>query len=93
MNPLQVRRDAAAGRFEADVQGGGAECAYLLQGKLMNITHTEVPRVSQGHGMAAALVQAALAQARAAAWKVRPSCSYVRAYMRRDASTRDLLEA
>jgi predicted GNAT family acetyltransferase len=93
MNPLQVRHDAAAGRFEADVPGGRAECAYVLQGQLMDIVHTEVPSVSRGHGVAAALVQAALAQARAAGWKVRPSCSYVRAYMRRDATTRDLLEA
>jgi predicted GNAT family acetyltransferase len=37
-------------------------------------------------------VQAALAHARAQGWRVRPSCSYVRSYMRRHPETQDLLE-
>ena len=40
---------------------------------------------------AAALVQAALAYARAQGLRVRPSCSYVRSYMRRHPETQDLL--
>jgi predicted GNAT family acetyltransferase len=37
----------------------------------------------EGRGIAAALVQAALAHAKANGFKVNPLCSYVRAYMRR----------
>jgi len=36
-------------------------------------------------------VRAALAHARAAGWRVRPSCSYVASYMRRHPQTQDLL--
>ena len=90
--PLHIRHDAAAQRFEAQVEGGTAECVYRLGNGLMNIVHTEVPPRSEGRGIAAALVQAALAHARAMGWRVRPSCSYVRSWMRRHPETRDLLE-
>lgn len=89
---LDIHHDDSAQRFEARVAGGTAECVYRLAGDLMNIVHTEVPPASEGHGVAAALVQAALDHARAQGWRVRPSCSYVRIYMRRHPETRDLLE-
>jgi predicted GNAT family acetyltransferase len=90
---LQIHHDPAAGRFEAQVAGGRAECVYRLQGNLMNIVYTEVPRQVEGQGVAGAMVQAALAHARAMGWQVRASCGYVRAYMRRNPDTHDLLEA
>ena len=90
-NPTIVH-DAAAGRFETSVEGGLAECVYRLGAGVMNIVHTEVPPQSEGRGIAAALVQAALDHARAAGLKVRPSCSYVRSWMRRHPETQDLLE-
>lgn len=93
MTALDIRHDAAASRFECTVPGGIAECAYRLQGGVMNIVHTEVPPASEGRGIAAALVRAALTHARAHGLKVRPSCSYVRSYMRRHADTHDLLDA
>ena len=92
MNGLDIVHDVAAARFEARVEGGIAECVYRLQGGVMNIVHTEVPPASEGRGIAAALVQAALAHARTQGLRVRPSCSYVRVYMRRHAETQDLLE-
>ena len=90
--PLQVRHDSAASRFATDTAGGTAECVYRLGGGVMNIVHTEVPPPCEGRGIAAALVHAALAHARAQGWRVRPSCSYVRSYMRRHPDTLDLLE-
>ena len=92
MNEPTVHHNAAAARFEAQVDGGVAECVYRLQGGVMNIVHTEVPPASEGRGIAAALVRAALAHARAHGLRVRPSCSYVRTYMRRHPETQDLLE-
>jgi len=89
---LQIHHDPNAGRFEAQVAGGRAECIYRLQGSLMNIVYTEVPRQVEGQGVAGALVEAALAHARAKGWQVRPSCGYVRAYMRRNPANQDLLE-
>jgi hypothetical protein len=92
MKTIDIRHEAAAMRFHAPVAGGEAECVYRLAGSLMNIVHTEVPPQAEGQGIAATLVRAALAHARAMGWRVRPSCSYVRSYMRRHAETQDLLE-
>jgi predicted GNAT family acetyltransferase len=92
MKPLDIHHDATAMRFHADVDSGEAECVYRLAGGLMNIVHTEVPPQAEGRGIAAALVRAALAYARAMGWRVRPSCSYVRSYMRRHLDTQDLVE-
>ena len=83
MNMADIRHDAAAGRFEAAVDGGIAECVYRLQGSVMNIVHTEVPPRAEGRGIAAALVQAAVEYARAEGLKVDPRCSYADAWMRR----------
>ncbi len=92
MPALTVTHDRAAQRFEADVEGGRCVADYRLLGKVMHIVHTEVPAALQGQGLAAALVQGVLDQARALGWQVRPVCSYVAAYMRRHPETQDLLE-
>ena len=67
-------------------------CCYRRDGPLLVLHHTEVPAALQGQGLAAQLVAAALAWAREQGLRVRPSCSYVAAYMRRHPETRDLLE-
>ncbi|HOM11778.1 MAG TPA: GNAT family N-acetyltransferase [Rubrivivax sp.] len=92
MNEPQVVHNQAASRFELQVGGGLADCSYRLHSGVMNIVHTGVPPASEGRGVAARLVHAALAHARAQGLKVRPSCSYVAAYMRRHRDTLDLLE-
>jgi predicted GNAT family acetyltransferase len=88
---LHVRHDVAAGRFEADVDGGVAHADYHLRDGVMHIVYTEVPAVARGRGIAAAVVAAALAHAREQGLKVQPMCSYVRAYMRRHPEAADLL--
>jgi predicted GNAT family acetyltransferase len=90
-NPLDVRHDAAASRFEAIVEGLRAELDYQLSGNVMRIFHTGVPPALEGRGIAAELARAALAHARSAGWRVSPACSYVRSYMRRHPETQDLL--
>jgi predicted GNAT family acetyltransferase len=89
---IPIHHDARAQRFEAEVEGDAAECAYRLADGVMTLHHTEVPPRAEGRGIAAQLVRAALAHARAEGLKVRPSCSYVRTYMRRHPDTHDLLE-
>jgi uncharacterized protein len=89
--PVTVIHNAAARRFEAHVQGLLCEAAYEMVGGVMWMTHTGVPRALEGRGIAAQLVSAALAHARAQGLKVHPGCSYVAAYMRRHPETADLL--
>lgn len=57
----------------------------------MIITHTGVPTAFEGQGIAAQLVDAAVAAARAEGWKITPLCSYVAARFRRRPEWHDLL--
>jgi predicted GNAT family acetyltransferase len=97
MGALTIHHDAEAGRFTTQVEGRQSEATYRLvsgpSGPVMHLVHTGVPSALQGRGIAAALVAAALAEASAQGWRVRPVCSYVRAYMRRHPETQDLLES
>lgn len=86
-----IEHDAARGRFHLTLQGHLCVCDYRMRDGAMVLTHTEVAPEIEGHGVAAALVRAALEHARASGLKVRPLCSYVQAYMRRHPDTQDLL--
>jgi predicted GNAT family acetyltransferase len=90
LNPAVVHNRAAA-RFEADFAGRLCLADYRIEGGVLTMTHTYVPPPLEGHGIAAALVEQALAYARREGLRVRPSCSYVARYMRRHPDTLDLL--
>ena len=89
--PLDIRHEAAAGRFVALVDGLECVVLYRLDGSVMRIHHTEVPAALEGRGIAGKLVAATLGHARAQGLKVAPYCSYVRSYMRRHPETQSLL--
>ena len=91
--PVNIVHEAHASRFETLVGGHRCVTEYDLAGTRMTMTHTSVPVALRGRGIAAALVAAALAHARAAGLRVRPDCSYVARYMQRHPETLDLLEA
>jgi uncharacterized protein len=91
MNAPTIVHNPAAQRFEAGEGADLAECCYLRQGDVLVLHHTEVPPALQGLGLAGLLVQAALAWARENQLRVRPTCSYVAAYMKRRPDTQDLL--
>ena len=90
---LAIEHLADRGRFQVVVDGETCELDYRLQAGVMSITHTGVAPRLERRGIAGALMRAALAHARAAGWKVRPLCSYARAYMQRHPETADLLLA
>lgn len=73
------------------IDGALARADYRMNGQVMRLVHTEVPRSLEGRGIAGALVRAALDHARSEGLRVEPACSYVMAYMRRHPETRDLL--
>ncbi len=88
---LPIEHLPGPGRFQARVEGQLCVADYRLADGVMSVTHTEVPPALQGRGIAAALVQALLDHAQAQRLKVRPLCSYARAYMRRHPETAGLL--
>jgi uncharacterized protein len=79
MSPIS--HDPKACRFVTEVDGSRAHLDYTLAGGVMTITHTGVPPAIGGRGIAAQLMDAALAAARTAGWSVNPACSYAAAYM------------
>ena len=88
---LAIRHDRVSRRFEARVEDMRCLLEYTLAAGVMTITHTEVPPAVGGRGIAAALVQQALATARTEGWKVMPACSYAAAWMQRHPEHHDLL--
>lgn len=89
----EIQHNQACSRFEWTEDGQLCVLDYVLKGDVMNITHTGVPSSVGGRGIAADLARTALETARANGWKVRPLCSYVEAWMRRQRGAYDDLKA
>lgn len=92
---IEVRREEASGRgrYVIDLAPGvEAEMTYRKDGAgPMVIDHTGVPPAFEGRGIASRLVNAAIADARAEGFTIRPVCSYVVAQFRRHPEWADLL--
>jgi predicted GNAT family acetyltransferase len=88
---VAVTHNTARHRFEATVEGQLCVADYQLRGTVMWMTHTGVPSVVGGRGIAAELVRVALKWAEVKGYTVEPSCSYVEVYMRRHPETQKLL--
>lgn len=86
-----VVHKAAHQRFEAQLDGEVAFLRYTFQGGRVFFDHTYVPDAFRGRGVAAALVQAALNEARKQNWKIVPRCSYVAAFLTRNPQFADLV--
>ena len=80
-----VRRNPAASRYEAEIDGHLAVAEYLLEGDdRVVFTHTFVPPELRGRGVAKKLVRTALEEARQEGRRVVPQCSYVALFIRRN---------
>jgi predicted GNAT family acetyltransferase len=88
--PPTVVHDRLANRFHARVEGALCVLDYSLDSCVMTIDHTGVPAAVAGRGIAAALMQAAVAAAIDAGWKLAPACSYAAAWIKRHPEHRDL---
>ena len=91
---LQISHDSRAKRLSAQLEGHTGLLDYELDGTVMSITHTRVPREIGGRGVAAELMRGALEVAAANGWTVNPVCSYAVAYMKRhpSAETKEHIE-
>jgi predicted GNAT family acetyltransferase len=82
---LAVRHDEARHRFVALVEGQEAFLDYaVVDDKTVDLLHTFTPHELRGRGIAAAVVAAALAWARAEGKTVIPSCWYVSDYLAKE---------
>jgi predicted GNAT family acetyltransferase len=87
-----VRDNAAARRFELDIDGALAVAMYRLDGGTITFTHTEVPARLRGQGVASRLIAGALQSARERGLRVLPLCSFVADYIRRHPEVEDLVD-
>jgi uncharacterized protein len=85
---LQIHHDSLTHQLSVQVEGYTGLLVYELDGRLMRITHTRVPQPIGGRGVAAELMDSALALAAANGWTVVPVCAYAIAYMKRHPSER-----
>jgi hypothetical protein len=76
-----ITHNSASHRFELQVEGHTAYEEYFFIPEGVVFAHTIVPPELGGRGIASRLVQHALDWARNQGLKVRPDCSFVRAYM------------
>jgi predicted GNAT family acetyltransferase len=92
---LEITRhdNGANGEYHARVPGSGkvARLTWKARGTDVRVAdHTLVPRELEGRGIAAALVEALIADARAQGFRIVPQCSYVAAKFARNPDWADL---
>jgi predicted GNAT family acetyltransferase len=81
------------GAYRAEVPGSerGAFLTWKARGEARIADHTFVPPEGRGLGVAAALVDALIADAREQGFKIVPQCRYVAAAFRRHPECADVL--
>ena len=87
----QIDHDVSGHCFELKLEGHRCVLDYLLQDRVMTITHTGVPSELGGRGLAAEITKFALDYAQSHAWQVIPQCSYVAAYIKKHPEYETLL--
>lgn len=80
---LEVHNNTERRCFEIDLGDGTAFAEYMIAGKNIIFTHTEVPPAYEGQGIAGRLAHHALEYAREQGFKVQALCPYISAYIRR----------
>lgn len=82
----------SAGEYHAHVAGAEAfgRLTWTQHGDVRAAEHTLVPPAIGGRGVAARLVEALIADARAEGFRIRPLCSYVAAAFERHPEWADL---
>ncbi len=89
-----VTHDDEHDRYEIAVDGRRIGLLdYRRRGDVLDLHHTEIDPAMEGRGFGAKLVGDALADIRHRGLQIRPSCSFVAAYVRRHPDDADLVAA
>ena len=91
MPSVVVRHNVSETRFEATIEGSLAVVEYAREKNSLVVTHTFVPVLLRGRGIAEQLVRAALDYARGQKLSVIPVCSYVAQFVARHPEYADLV--
>ena len=91
---IEKQETAAGGRYVARIDGvdGEAQLVFTNRGPgRISADHTEAPQSMRGTGVALALVEHMVADARANGFKFVPVCPYVRAEARKHGEWSDVV--
>ena len=91
---IRSERGPRKGRYTAIVEGvaGEAELVFTVRGpQLISADHTEAPATMRSTGVAQALVEHMIADARQNGFKIIPLCPYVKAQCRRHPEWSDVI--
>jgi predicted GNAT family acetyltransferase len=80
------------GRFVVRMGNAEAHLTYELHAGVLEVISTFTPPALRGQGLAARLTEAAIAFARQEGLRIRPTCSYTRAYLEQRTALRELVE-
>jgi uncharacterized protein len=83
------RDNDARHRYELDAPEGVSFADYKDVANVRAIMHVETPEAAQGHGYATKLMNEIVAEARASGRKLRASCPFAVAYLKRHPETGD----
>lgn len=78
-------------RFELKIEGQTAFVYYALAPGVITLTHTDVPLVMSGKGVASRLIKGALEQVRGRGLKVKAECPFVQGYLGKHPEFGDLI--
>ncbi|HEX6035143.1 MAG TPA: GNAT family N-acetyltransferase [Anaerolineales bacterium] len=92
LEKLEITHNPANHTFEVWIEGQLSKLDYLRDAKNFVITHVGVYPEHRGQGVAAKIVDAALAYAKENSLRVVPMCSYAAAYIRRNPKYMELTE-
>ncbi|MFP4153215.1 MAG: GNAT family N-acetyltransferase [Alkalispirochaeta sp.] len=80
-------------RFVLDIGGREAELLYFVPEEgVLDLEHTFVPPDLRGSGAGGKVVRAALEYAREEGYRVRPSCSFVAAFIQRHPEYQEMID-
>ena len=88
---IEVKHDKENERFVAEVKGDKAYLSYSISDNEINFYRTFTPPESRGKGIAKIVVEYAFNYAKENNLKVIPTCSYVKAFVKRNDNYKDLL--
>lgn len=90
-DPINIVRNESQNRFEAEVAGMRAFVDYVLMGKRIIYTHTEVPEQLEGQGIGSQLARHVLDYARNEGLGVMPLCPFIAEWIRNHPEYRSLV--
>ena len=82
-NQLEIKNNSDESRFEIVIDGKLAMVEYMIAGKNIIFTHTEVPREFEGQGVGNRMAKFVLDYAHEHGYKVQALCPFIAAYVQR----------